>query len=68
MNAHARKEAKPLPLCPVCGMDSGERMQDEDTPPFLWYVYCRSCGAVTRGHGAKTGATVAWKKGDVRRV
>lgn len=64
MNARGRKESKPLALCPVCGLDSGERMQSEHEP-FLYYVRCASCGAVTKGYGAKKGATLAWKKGQV---
>lgn len=67
MNAGMRKEKARLPHCPVCGLDSGERMQDT-VSPFLFYVRCASCGAVTRGYGAKTGATMAWKRGDVNHV
>lgn len=64
MNAHARKEALSLHNCPVCGLDSGERFQEEKTP-FLYYVRCMSCGAVTPGYGTKTGATKAWHSGKV---
>lgn len=67
MNARGRKESRPLVNCPVCGLDSGQRMQSE-IEPFLYYVRCTSCGAVTSGYGAKNGATLAWKRGDVRRV
>lgn len=67
MNAGKRREKAPLSNCPMCGLDSGERFQSEQQP-FLYYVRCASCGAVTRGYKAKTGATVAWRKGDVRRV
>lgn len=64
MNAGGRKEKAALALCPVCGLDSGERVQDT-APPFLYRVRCTSCGAVTKGYGAKHGATLAWKHGNV---
>lgn len=67
MNRSNRREKLQLPPCPVCHHDAGERVQSEE-PPFLYRIRCNACGAMTRGYGAKTGATVAWKKGDVHRV
>lgn len=64
MNAGMRKEKARLPHCPICGLDSGERVQSEE-PPFLYHVRCNACGAMTRGYGAKHGATLAWKRGDL---
>lgn len=44
MNRKNRHERFPLDLCPVCGMDSGERVQSTDAP-FKHYVRCSTCGA-----------------------
>lgn len=67
MNSNHRKEKMQLLPCPLCFHDAGERVQSTEAP-FLYHIRCNACGAVTKGYGAKTGATVAWKKGDVHRV
>lgn len=41
MNRKNRHERHPLDLCPVCGMDSGERVQSTGAP-FKHYVRCSS--------------------------
>ncbi len=63
MNALNRKPRNPLPPCPQCGMDSGERVQSEKAP-FLHYVRCTTCGAITAGYAQQNNATKAWQRGD----
>ena len=63
MNRKNRHERNPLDLCPVCGMDSGERVQSTDAP-FKHYVQCSTCGAITAGYAQQSNATKAWKRGD----
>ena len=63
MNAMHRREKMPLPLCPVCGLDSGERVQST-IAPFRHYVRCTSCGAKTGGYAQQSSATKAWQRGD----
>lgn len=63
MNRNNRHERNPLSPCPVCGMDSGERLQSE-TPPFKHYVRRGTCGAITAGYAQQSNATKAWKRGD----
>lgn len=63
MNRANRHERNPLSLCPVCGMDSGERLQSTDAP-FKHYVRCSTCGAITAGYAKQSNATKAWKRGD----
>lgn len=65
MNRKNRHERNPLDLCPVCGMDSGERVQSTDAP-FKHYVRCSTCGAITAGYAQQSYATKAWKRGDAR--
>lgn len=63
MNRSNRKERMPLPPCPQCGMDSGERVQSEKAP-FKHYVRCATCGAITAGYAQQNNATKAWQRGD----
>ena len=63
MNAGNRKERMPLSPCPVCGTDSGERVQST-VAPFKYYVRCTFCGAKTGGYVSQNGATKAWQRGD----
>lgn len=63
MNAGGKKERLELPLCPVCGTDSGERVQSTDAP-FKHYVRCTTCGAITAGYAQQSNATKAWQRGD----
>lgn len=67
MNRDNRREVQPLPPCPLCRHDAGERVQSIN-PPFLYHIRCNACGAVTRGYGTKTASTLAWKRGDVNHV
>lgn len=62
MNRKNRHERHLLDLCPVCGMDSGERVQSTDAP-FKHYVRCSTCGAITAGYAQQSKATKAWKRG-----
>ena len=55
-----------LPPCPLCGLDSGERVEDA-APPFDYIVACASCGARTRPYHGLNCATKAWNRGDVYR-
>lgn len=64
MNRNGRKAIMPLPPCPICRHDAGERVQSEKAP-FLYHIRCTACGAITRGYGTKTASTLAWKRGDV---
>lgn len=57
---------KKLPPCPLCGLDSGERVEDA-APPFDYIVACTSCGARTRPYHGLNCATKAWDRGDVYR-
>lgn len=63
MNARNRKERMPLRPCPVCGTDSGERVQSTDAP-FKHYVRCGFCGAKTGGYAQQSGAAKAWQSGE----
>lgn len=63
MNRANRHEHHPLDLCPVCGMDSGERVLSTDAP-FKHYVRCSTCGAITARYAQQSNATKAWKRGD----
>ncbi len=63
MNARNRKERMPLFPCPVCGLDSGERVQST-LAPFKHYVRCGTCGAKTAGYAQQNSATKAWQRGD----
>lgn len=63
MSRTNRHERYPLGLCPVCGMDSGERVQSEKSP-FKHYVRCATCGAITAGYSQQNSATKAWQRGD----
>lgn len=49
MNRENRRAGwkKKLPPCPLCGLDSGERVEDA-APPFDYIVACTSCGARAR--------------------
>lgn len=67
MNRGNCHEKMQLPPCPICRHDAGERVQSTEAP-FLYRVRCNACGAMTRGYGAKHGATLAWKRGDVSHV
>ena len=66
MNRGGKKARLVLPPCPLCGMDSGERMQST-TAPFRCYVVCGTCGASTFGYKVQGGATKAWQRGEVRK-
>ena len=48
-----------LPECPVCGMDSGERIMTDQEPPS-YYVVCELCGFKTRPHPTQSAATKEW--------
>lgn len=63
MNAGGKKERLELPPCPVCGTDSGERVQST-VAPFKHYVRCGFCGAKTGGYANQNNATKAWQRGD----
>lgn len=64
MNRENRRAGwkKKLPPCPLCGLDSGERMEDAE-PPFDYIVACTSCGARTRPYHGLNCATKAWGRG-----
>ena len=68
MNRENRRAGwnKKLPPCPLCGLDSGERVEDA-APPFDYIVACTSCGARTRPYHSLNCATKAWDRGDVYR-
>lgn len=59
-------EHRALGPCALCGMHSGERMEDA-APPFDFAVVCASCGARTRPYHGLNCATKAWNRGDVYR-
>ena len=59
-------EHRALEPCALCGMYSGERMEDA-APPFDFAVVCASCGARTRPYHGLNCATKAWNRGDVYR-
>ena len=63
MSRTDRHDRCPLSLCPVCGTDSGERVQSTDAP-FKHYVRCGFCGAKTGGYARQNSATKAWQRGD----
>lgn len=66
MNEGNRQPRKALGLCPVCGMDSGERLI-LDSVPELYVVVCRTCGCRTRLYRTKGAETRAWNRGDISR-
>lgn len=59
-------EHRVLEPCALCGMYSGERMEDA-APPFDFAVVCASCGARTRPYHGLNCDTKAWNRGDVYR-
>lgn len=66
MNRENRRAGwkKKLPPCPLCGLDSGERVEDA-APPFDYIVVCTSCGCRTKRYHGLNCATKAWGRGDV---
>lgn len=68
MNRENRRAGwkKKLPPCPLCGLDSGERVEDA-VPPFDYIVVCTSCGCRTKRYHGLNCATKAWNRGDVYR-
>lgn len=55
-------EHRVLEPCALCGMYSGERMEDA-APPFDFAVVCASCGARTRPYHGLTRARTAFLSG-----
>lgn len=53
-----------LPPGPLCGLDSGERVEDA-APPFDYIVVCTCCGCRTKRYHGLNCATKAWDRGDV---
>ena len=66
MNRENRRAGwkKKLPPCPLCGLNSGERVEDA-VPPFDYIVVCTSCGCRTKRYHGLNCATKAWDRGDV---
>lgn len=48
-----------LPLCPCCGMDSGQRVMIDIQPP-RYFVVCETCGHRTKEYGNQSAATKEW--------
>lgn len=64
MNAYDHKPRAELPLCPKCGMDSGERKESVNMPE-RFYVRCASCGFTVSG-ATQSAATGKWNKASRR--
>lgn len=65
MNAGNRHARLKLPVCPSCGLDSGERMIAPG-PPERHTVRCGSCGCRTKFYSRSCDAVKAWGRGDVK--
>ena len=50
-----------LPVCPKCGMDSGDRkvLYGSGTQE-KYFVVCSTCGYMTKPHPTQTAATKEW--------
>lgn len=60
MTYRGRRHVHPLHLCPICGMDSGERMCAEHEPMEDYYISCPVCGFRTREYRSECAAARAW--------
>lgn len=65
MNYRGQRTRAHLPVCPVCGMDSGERMVADGKVPEEYYVVCQVCGFRTKPHPTPNAAGREW--GDMSR-
>lgn len=54
---------KALPVCPKCGMDSGDRkvLYGSGTAE-KYFVVCSTCGHMTKPHATQTAATKEWSR------
>lgn len=61
MNYRGLNKREPLPTCPVCGMDAGERMVTLKVPEEF-FVQCFVCGFKTKRHKSQSAATKEWNE------
>lgn len=59
MNYKGQYKRVPLKGCPRCGMHSGKRKVSV-TVPEKFFIYCESCGHLTRPHTTQSAATNEW--------
>ena len=52
---------KKLPVCPKCGMDSGDRkVLYGSGAQEKYFVVCSTCGYMTKPHTSQSAATKEW--------
>ena len=58
-----RSFRKALPVCPNCGMDSGDRkVLYGSGAQEKYFVVCETCGYMTKPHTTQSAATKEWMK------
>lgn len=62
MNYKGKTNYSVLPVCPVCGLDSGQRKESAEHPN-QYFVVCESCGYRVGPYGTVSAAVYAWKRG-----